>query len=220
MPNTHQKAAIQHFPAMIKAARELGCQLLPEPNNQTILRGLCPFHESYNLATAKTLQVNTKTTKFWCQVCEHTGNPITFMAKVWGVSIQDARTLLRTTPQPGATKPRYPKSHFQKNSPHNEGGIPQNTALLTRATRFYVSNLETSYPAVHLLARLDVDPEHAAKAGIGFCTGTGLREYLKHNEISDPEIEHSPLFDHQTGSKGWSTASPFPTRTPAEPPSG
>jgi hypothetical protein len=72
--------------------------------------------------------------------------------------------------------------------------------VLTRAATFYESQLYNNYPPLRTLAKLGVDPAEAARAGVGYCTGEGLREYLlEQTDVTEDEIEGCPLWNRETG---------------------
>ena len=191
-----------YFNAMVKIATDMGCQLEPITTNRTTLRGLCPFHKADNLANAHTLKIDARNARYWCNKCQVKGNPIAFAAEAWGVSAFDARMLLSITEDPTAARPPYPEQYHA-----NDGAPPtpqfQNTALLTRATRYYAQQLTTHYEPLHFLALLGIHPDSAIAAGIGYSPGTGLRQYLLDHGITENETANSPLFHHITGTENY-----------------
>ena len=199
MPDSaNSKSPREFFNQMMRVAGGLGCQFQPNPDNPNLLRGLCPFHEGYSLQNLKTLTVNIRTKKFWCTHCETGGNPLVFIAMTWSVSVRDARQLAEIKgDEIGADRPPYPQAFF-RNEERNYL-VPQNTAVLTIAMRFYTEQLKKNYEPMYLLARLGVTPEKAQRAGVGYCTGYGLREYLLEKGIRESEIEQSPIFQRETG---------------------
>ncbi len=196
MTTTKQQRVIQNYPRMLQIARDMGCQLQPIPTNRAILRGLCPFHDADTLVNAKTLIVDTRSVKFHCTLCNANGDPTAFIAKAWGVSAQDAEQLIQHHQDVGATRPHYPEGHFHQDQ---DSPPPQNTALLTRASRFFGEQLYGNYHPLEFLARLAVTPQEAEKKGVGYCPGAGLREALTERGATAEEIEQSPLFNQNTG---------------------
>ncbi len=196
MNTKRTSAGTGQFPNMLKVARELGCQIRPSAGNPNILTGLCPFHESKKLHEAKTLQVDLQTARFWCIVCESAGNPMGFIAKVWGMSAQETYEFINTGCEVTAERPRR-----ERNGRRNEDGPPeaQNTAVLTLASRYYGLQVETSFTALHHLARLGIEPRRAMELGFGYCPGEGLQEHLEQRGATPDEIEESPLFQEVTG---------------------
>ena len=198
----------QQFRNMLRLAREMGCQIQPGTENPHILTGLCPFHEARTLHEAKTLHVDTGNARFWCITCHATGNPLAFIAKVWGITGQDAHEFIQEGREVTRERPRRsPEAYRETNS---EGPPPQNTAILTMATRFYSQQVKQSFTALHYLARMGIKPDDAIRAGFGYCGGDGLAEYLERRRADREEIEESPLFQDVTGLEilsGWLTMS-------------
>ena len=185
------------FSNMLKVGRELGCQIQPSAANPSILAGLCPFHESRTLHEAKTLNISLENARFWCSTCHAAGNPMAFLAKVWGVSSQETYEFIQSGHAISAERPKW-ESQPQ---PRDRNGPPQaqNTAILTMATRYYRRQMEQSFRALNYLARLGVTPQQAAEKGFGYCSGDGLQEYLEKNGATSEEIEASSLFQDVTG---------------------
>ena len=185
------------FSNMLKLGRELGCQIQPSAANPSILAGLCPFHESKNLHAAKTLSISLENARFWCITCHATGNPMAFLAKVWGISSQETYEFIQAGYAISAERPKWesqPQSRDQSGAPQ-----AQNTAILTMATKYYKRQMEQSFTALNYLARLGVTPEQAAEKGFGYCSGDGLQEYLEKSGATPEELEASSLFQDVTG---------------------
>ena len=189
-------SASAYYPSMLTIAGQLGCQIETGKENPTLLKGVCPFHEAPTIKQSKTLQIDAKTSRFVCHYCEAEGNPVAFTAMVWGVSASDAHLLLTT--HGGAVtaiRPGYPPVKKEADSrPEWNWSTKLNSAVLTRASKHYQGLLYNSYPALSMLARMGVPPELAEKAGIGYSSGSGLREYLTTAGITNEEMEDSPVF--------------------------
>ncbi len=199
-------AGSQQFRNMLRVAREMGCQLQRGMENPDHLNGLCPFHESRNLQEAKTLRVDTANASFWCVTCNVSGNPLSFIARVWGVTSQDAYALIEEGHEVTAPRPRRDPEVYRRR-PDRPPSI-QNTALLTMAARFYGERVESSYPALCCLAKLGIEPRVARELGFGYCPGEGLQQRLEEWGADPGEIETSPLFQEDTGLEalgGWIT---------------
>ena len=199
MTTTRYRNTEEHFPRMMKLSEEIGCQLKPSATNPAVLNGLCPFHESDSLRGASTLSIDTQMLRFWCAVCEANGNPLAFIARVWGTSARDTYKLIQHQVSKNreitADRPAYPEEYFKR---HRETSpIPQNTALLTRASKYYAKRMLENFEPLHFLAQLGIHPSQAAKIGVGYSTGKGLKEYLSQYGFSQEEIDNSPLF-HQS----------------------
>ena len=185
------------FSNMLKVGQELGCQIQPSAANPSILAGLCPFHESKNLHEAKTLSISLENARFWCITCHAAGNPMAFLAKVWGISSQETYEFIQAGYAISSERPKWesqPQSKDQTGAPQ-----AQNTAILTMATKYYKRQMEQSFTALNYLARLGVTPEQAAEKGFGYCSGDGLQEYLEKSGATPEELEASSLFQDVTG---------------------
>ena len=184
-----------HLPRLIQMAEAMGCQLRPQQNNPRIMRGLCPFHASPRLHSINTLVVNTLTGHFQCQRCQTQGNPASFVARCWGVTIAEANKMIeRLGPEP-ITSLRPTPIALQDPDRHTPPTFRiQNSYLLTQATEFYEQELNLSLKALSYLARLGITQERADACRIGYAKGWGLREHLNLRDVSNEEIDASPLF--------------------------
>ena len=197
-PNRRKQlsSASAYYPSMLTIAGQLGCHIETGKENPTLLKGICPFHEAPTMQQSKTLQIDAKTSRFVCYYCEAEGNPVAFAAMVWGVSATDAHLLL--TNHNGivtAARPGYPPIKREDGQPPEwTWNTKLNSAVLTRASNYYQGLLYTSYPALSMLAKMGVPPELAEKAGIGYSSGTGLREHLAGTGVTIQEMEDSPIF--------------------------
>ena len=138
------------FSNMLKVGQELGCQIQPSAANPSILAGLCPFHESKNLHEAKTLSISLENARFWCITCHAAGNPMAFLAKVWGISSQETYEFIQAGYAINSERPKWesqPQSKDQSGAPQ-----AQNTAILTMATKYYKRQMEQSFTALNYLA--------------------------------------------------------------------
>ena len=192
-----------HYRKMLELAKEMGCQMEASREDRSILRGFCPFHEGNSLRNSRTLRIDAKTGKFNCEFCSASGTPIAFFAKIWGVNAHDTYNLISAATGPvTAERPRFPP---QPEGEGREGGQARNypwlnSAVMTRATKFYERQLYTNFPPLNTLARLGVEPRDAARAGIGYCPGEGLREFLLEETDATPgELEDNPLWNEETG---------------------
>ena len=185
-----------YFPAMLRIAVDLACDVQQaDPANPTGLTAKCPFHPRDQANTERTMTIDAKTALFNCTKCGARGNPYAFAAKAWRVTANDAHLLLRTNGQRvTGSRPPYPTS-LNGASAARPRHMPEisNSALMTRALDHYRRNLLTSYPALRFMAKLAVDPQAAAAAGIGYSSGEGLIDHLTQTGITAQEMQDSPL---------------------------
>ena len=123
--------------------------------------------------------------------------PTGFIARVWGVSAQEAYDLIRAGSKMEPDRPIW----GTQPQPRDHSGPPQaqNSAILTMAAKYYRQQVEHSYNALHFLVRMGITPQKAMEHGFGYCTGEGLREYLERRGATTEEIEACPLFQELTG---------------------
>lgn len=187
------------FPAMLRIAVDLDCDIQMDSSSSDTFTANCPFHPPVPNAKRRTMTIHSETALFACSLCGARGNPYAFAARAWGVTANDAHLLLLHNGQHvTAARPPYPQPpQDQKNSRYMPN--VSNTAVMTRALAHYRNNLLASYEAIRYLVKLAVDPQDAAKANLGFSTGTGLREHLAASGITEEEMATTPLFDPDTG---------------------
>lgn len=171
---------VKEIRAVVATAEEMGCQLQPSPARPSILKGLCPFHQITPNGDRQSLEVNTDTGRFYCNACGAQGNPMAFLALVWGVSAQDAHILFEANPEARSQRPPYPDSFYVT---EGDRPRPQNTALLSKAAAHYGEQLWLHYEALTFLSHLGVHPKKAQAAGIGYCPGGTLEECLRDDAI-------------------------------------
>lgn len=191
---------VQQIRTVVATAEQMGCQMQPSPARPSIIKGLCPFHQVAANGDRNSLEVNTDTGRFHCAACGAQGNPMAFMALIWGVSAQDAHVLYEASPDALSQRPPYPTAYIQS---ENGRPRPQNTALLSKAAAHYSGQLRFHYEPQNFLALLGVNPRKAAAIGLGYCPGGTLQETLEDPEIppqlSAEEIADTDLLHPVTG---------------------
>ena len=202
----------QRYHTMLRILNEHGYELQRNDNRPWLLSSECPkiFVGCPQAMTGQgtPFQINERSGKFSCRACRAQGNPLHFFAKIWGVTATDARILLDHLASRGESaslrRPPYPdklKISMWDGSVKEEP-YP-NTALMTQATRHYAENIvkRASYQVMRYLAKIAVDPESAAAAGVGYSNGEGLTKFLLENGIREDELRQSPLFNENTGAE-------------------
>lgn len=191
---------VQQIRTVVATAEQMGCQLQPSPARPSIIKGLCPFHQVAANGDRNSLEVNTDTGRFHCAACGAQGNPMAFMALIWGVSAQDAHILYEANPDALSQRPPYPTTHIQA---ENGRPRPQNTALLSKAAAHYSGQLRYHYEPQNFLALLGVNLRKAEAIGLGYCPGGTLQEALADDEVppqlSTEEIADTDLLHPVTG---------------------
>ena len=210
---------VKNLRTMLQIAQEIGCQLQPNPHNPNVVEGICPFHQpndSNNQNYTANLNIDTVTRRFYCNVCKAAGRAVTFLAMYWGMSTKDAYEILSNNETVSAVRPDFPDIYNVPANVPTETGKPLNSAVLTRATRFYSANIRTNYEILQFLAKLEISPQRAEAIGIGYSSGAGLREHLQSyvpsGELKQQEIDNSPLFHNITEMELFSNRVTIPDR--------
>ena len=184
---------------MLRAAQQMGCMLQVMPDREHLLKGYCPFHESSQIENTLTLLIDTSQGYFTCYNCKTRGNAKTFIARVWMIALTDVTALAQQHPDAGLDRPPYPQEYLVPVTKKTRYSQRQNTAVLTLAAAHYRENLQNNYEAIRFMVNTGIELRTARQIGLGFSNGQGLREYLKERQISEEEIQASPLFDPNSG---------------------
>ena len=91
-------------------------------------------------------------------------------------------------------RPGPPLVQPERGVPASAALPPRDPALLTAAARFYAGTLRRSSEAQAYLASRGVGPDAAARLGLGYAPGGGLRQALESLGFSEKRIMDSGLF--------------------------
>ena len=151
-----------------------------------VRQGFCPFHEESD----GSFTVYGDTERFWCFGCGTGGDVLDFIRLVEGLSLPEAiRRLEGHRPVSGdAPRPTRTQRHTSAALP------PRDPALLTAAARFYAGQLRRHSEAREYVASRGVGPVAAARLGLGYSPGNGLREVLESSGFTADRIRDSGLF--------------------------
>ena len=151
-----------------------------------VRQGVCPFHDEAEAS----FTVYGDTERFWCFGCGEGGDVLDFVQRIEGLSLPEAiqrleghRPVSGTAPRPAAT--RRPKSAAMP---------PRDPALLTEAARFYAGQLRRHTEGQKYLASRGVGRVAAARLGLGYSPGNGLRQALESTGFTGKRIQDSGLF--------------------------
>ena len=151
-----------------------------------VRQGVCPFHEE----AEGSFTVYADSERFYCFGCGLGGDVLDFIRHVEGLSLPDAiRRLEGHRPVSGATT-RTVQARRSKATPLP----PRDPALLTAAARFYAGQLRRNPSGQKYLASRGVGPVAAARLGLGYSPGSGLREALESCGFTEKRIRDSGLF--------------------------
>ena len=129
--------------------------------------------------------------RFYCFGCGEGGDVLDFVQKAEGLTLPEA--IARLDGSPGLA-PRAAIRPAGTRRPRSAALPPRDPALLTAAARFYAGGLRRHSEAREYLASRGVGPVAAARLGLGYAPGSGLRQALESLGFSEKRIRDSGLF--------------------------
>ena len=153
-----------------------------------VRQGVCPFHDELEAS----FTVYGDSERWYCFGCGLGGDVLDFVRRVENLSLPEAIRRLDggghgpvsvAVPRPTAT--RRPKAAPLP---------PRDPTLLTAAARFYAGQLRRHSEGQEYLASRGVGPVAAARLGLGYSPGNGLRRALESRGCSEKRIQDSGLF--------------------------
>ena len=152
-----------------------------------VRQGVCPFHDE----AEGSFTVYGDSERFYCFGCGEGGDVLDFIQRVEGLSLSEA--IARLDGSPGLA-PRAANRPAGARRPKSAALPPRDPALLTAAGRFYAGQLRRSPAAWEYLASRGVGPSAAARLGLGYAPGSGLRESLESDGFSADRLRDCGLF--------------------------
>ena len=152
-----------------------------------VRQGVCPFHDEVE----GSFTVYADSERFYCFGCGLGGDVLDFIQQAEGLSLPEA--IARLDGSPGLA-PRSATRPAGTRRPPSAALPPRDPALLTAAARFYAGRLLRSSEAREYLASRGVGPVAAARLGLGYAPGCGLRLGLESLGFSEKRIRDSGLF--------------------------
>ena len=152
-----------------------------------VRQGVCPFHDE----AEGSFTVYSDSERFYCFGCGLGGDVLDFIQRSEGLSLPEA--IARLDGSPGLA-PRSAPRPARRRRPASAAPPPRDPSLLTAAARFYAGCLRRSTEARGYLASRGVGPVAAARLGLGYSPGSGLRQALKALGFSEKRIRDSGLF--------------------------
>ena len=152
-----------------------------------VRQGVCPFHDE----AEGSFTVYSDSERFYCFGCGEGGDVLDFVQKSEGLTLPEA--IARLDGSPGLA-PRSAPRPARTRRPKSAALPPRDPALLTAAARFYAGRLRRSTEAREYLASRGVGPVAAARLGLGYSPGVGLRQALESLGFSEKRIGDSGLF--------------------------
>ncbi len=152
-----------------------------------VRQGVCPFHEE----AEGSFTVYSDSERFYCFGCGLGGDVLDFIQRVENLSLPEA--LRRLDGSPGlAPRAAIRPAPTRRGQPMQLP--PRNPALLTAAARHYAGQLRRSPEAQAYLASRGIGPGAAARLGLGYSPGQGLKQALESRGFSEKHIRDSGLF--------------------------
>ena len=152
-----------------------------------VRQGVCPFHDE----AEGSFTVYADSERFYCFGCGEGGDVLDFVRRAENLTLPEA--IARLDGSPGLA-PRAAIRPAGTRRPRSAALPPRDPALLTAAARFYAGRLRRSSEAREYLASRGVGPVAAARLGLGFSPGSGLRQALESCGFSEKRIQDSGLF--------------------------
>ena len=154
-----------------------------------VRQGVCPFH---NEATGS-FTVYADSERWYCFGCGAGGDVLDFIQRTEDLTLPEAMRWLDGGHGPASAAPRPAQA------PPATSAVarPRDVALLTAAARFYAGHLRRSRPAQDYLTARGVGRDAAARLGLGYAPGHGLRRVLQAAGFSERRLTTSGLFTAQ-----------------------
>ena len=152
-----------------------------------VRQGVCPFHDE----SEGSFTVYADSERFYCFGCGEGGDVLDFIRRVENLSLPEA--IARLDGSPGLA-PRAANRPARTRRTPDAALPPRDPALLTAAARFYAGRLRRQQEGQEYLASRGVGPVAAARLGLGYSPGGGLRQALAFCGFSEKRIQDSGLF--------------------------
>ena len=150
-----------------------------------VRQGVCPFHEEGQ----GSFTVYADTERWYCFGCGERGDVLDFVRRIEDLSLPEAIRRLDASPPTTA-----PVRHAARVRRDREAVAPADPALLTAAARYYAGELRSRPEARDYLASRGVGMDTAARLGLGYAPGAGLRAALASAGFPGERFPTSGLF--------------------------
>ncbi len=150
-----------------------------------VRQGVCPFHAE----AEGSFTVYGDTERWWCFGCGAGGDVLDFVQRVEGVGLPEA---IRRLEAEGGCTVRSGEAVDRR--PVAAPGFARDPAALTAAMRFYAGRLRRSPEAGEYLAARGIGAGAAARLGLGYAPGSGLRTHLESAGFGAERLSRSGLF--------------------------
>ncbi len=149
-----------------------------------VRQGVCPFHEE----AEGSFTVYADSERFYCFGCGEGGDVLDFLRRAEGLSLPEAIRLLDASPPTTAAV-----RHTTGERRHRDAVAPPDPPLLTAAAGYYAGQLRHSREARDYLASRGVGLDTAARLGLGYAPGAGLRTALTSAGFTAGRVRESGL---------------------------
>ena len=149
-----------------------------------VRQGVCPFHDE----AEGSFTTYEDSQRWYCFGCGLGGDVLDFIQRVENLSLPEAIERLDGGAYPAVSRPAPAQRRQAPPLP------PRDPAVLTTAARFYAGQLRRHSAGLEYLASRGVGLDAAARLGLGFAPGLGLREALASAGFSGSRIRDSGLF--------------------------
>ena len=156
--------------------------------NGRVRQGVCPFHDEQE----GSFTVYADSEKWFCFGCGEGGDVLDFISRIEGLTLPQA--IVRLNGGAGCDTSAAVVRQGPVNPPRRTAPPPPDPALLTAAARFYAGRLRRSPVAQASLRSRGIWPETAARLGLGYAPGSGLRAHLAAAGFSPQRLKRSGRF--------------------------
>ena len=150
-----------------------------------VRQGVCPFHDE----AQGSFTVYSDTERWWCFGCGSGGDVLDFVQRVEGVGLPGAIRKLQSGGGCAVRPSAVPGELTQTSVDY-----VRDPAALTAAMRFYAGQLRHSREAQRYLTWRGVGAGAAARLGLGYAPGEGLRTHLESTGFGEARLARSGLF--------------------------
>ena len=153
-----------------------------------VRQGVCPFHDE----AEGSFTVYANSERFYCFGCGEGGDVLDFIQRSEGLSLPEA--IARLDGSPGLAPRAANRPAGPRQPPEAAALPPRDPNLLTAAARFYAGQLRRHPEARGYLVSRGIGPAAAARLGLGYAPGCGLRQALESQGFSEKRLRDSGLF--------------------------
>ena len=150
-----------------------------------VRQGVCPFHAE----AEGSFTVYGDTERWWCFGCGAGGDVLDFVQRVEGVGLPEA---IRRLEAEGGCTVRSGEAVDRR--PVAAPGFARDPAALTAAMRFYGGQIRCRPEAGEYLSSRGIGAGAAARLGLGYAPGSGLRTSLESAGFGAERLSRSGLF--------------------------